>query len=190
MRKFFSVVLVGMAFSGFAQQGMPEHLQGRISYPLINEHPWAGVIDQKHGALPYDSSLQYRVMVDLYDRVKNPDQVYSPVSETARTLNLIAAYGVPADQIQMAVIVHGGAIDAFLGPEAYKERFGQENPNLPLIRKLYDLGVRFYVCSQSLGFRNLPNEDMCEQAEIALSAKTSMILLDQRGYSYLDVNGD
>ncbi len=189
LMRYLPLLCFLMAFHcGYTQ--LPAHLEGRVSYPVIEGHPWAGVIDQPNSALPYDPSVEYKVMVDVYDQVKDPGTVFSPVSEVARTFNLIAAHGVPKDKISMAVIIHGGALDAFLSQSAFREKFRQDNPNLELIRELHEAGVKFYVCSQSLAFRNMENDEMCGEMEIALSAKTSMILLDQRGYSYLDVNED
>lgn len=184
------LVLLISGMSGLAMAQLPEHIQGKISYPVLDQSPWMGVIDWNDSALPFDSTIEYKVMVDVYDKVKEPADVYGALSETARTYNLLAAHGVPQEKIQMAVIVHGGALDAFFTNEAYQERFRVDNPNMPLIEKLSSLGVKFYVCSQSMAFRNVANESMCESAEIALSAKTSMIILDQHGYSYLNVNED
>lgn len=184
------LVLFIMGISGMTMAQLPEHLQGKVSYPVLDQIPWIGVIDWDHSALPYDSTIDYKVMVDVYDKVKEPSDVYGALSETARTYNLLAAHGVPLEKIQMAVIVHGGALDAFFTNEAYQEKFRVDNPNMSLIDELSSLGVKFYVCSQSMAFRNIANESMCEATDIAISAKTSMIILDQHGYSYLNVNED
>ncbi len=190
MRICTLLIIFFVGASGLALAQMPEHLQGKVSYPVLDQNPWIGVIDWNASALPYDSTIEYKVMVDVYDKVKEPSDMYAALGETARTYNLLAAHGVPKEKIQMAVIVHGGALDAFFTNEAYQEKFRVDNPNMALIKELSSLGVKFYVCSQSMAFRNIPNESMCTSAEIALSAKTSMILLDQHGYSYLNVNED
>ena len=163
-------------------------MSGRITYPVFDQETWIGVIEGAHPAVPYDETIDYKVMIDTYDRVDNTSGTYSPLNTAARTYNLLAALGVPDDKISMALIIHGGAVDAFLSDEAYQARFNRDNPNLPLIRAMHAQGVKFYVCGQTLGFRNIPNEDMCEEAEVTLSAKTAMIIFDQRGYSYLNVN--
>ena len=48
----------------------------------------------------------------------------------------------------------------------------------------------FYVCGQNLGFFNLPPEDLMPEIDIAISAKTTLIALDQMGYTYMNVNSD
>ena len=49
-------------------------------------------------------------------------------------------------------------------------------------------GVEFYVCAQVLAFRNIPFENISKDIDIAVSAKTALMTLDQMGYTYMNVN--
>lgn len=167
---------------------MPSHLEGKVMYPVLDQDPWVGVIKTIHTALPYDSSLTYKIMIDVYDQVKDSVAIHGALREAGRTYNLLAANGVPLKKIMMAVIVYGQAINAILNDAVYEEKYGVQNPNLELINAMHSKGVAFYVCSQNLGFLNIPNESLYAPIEVALSAKTAIITLDQMGYSYLDVN--
>ena len=62
--------------------------------------------------------------------------------------------------------------------------------NSEALRVYKESGVQFYVCGQSLGFMNIPQEDLAPEIDISISAKTAFIILDQRGYTYMNVNQD
>ncbi|MDU8885949.1 DsrE family protein [Yeosuana sp. MJ-SS3] len=177
-------------FYTYAQDSLPQHLKGKIKYPVIDVHPMVGVLDIDSNALHYDASIDYKIVIDAYDKMKDSTQVYKPLSEVARIYNLNIANGVPEDKLQLAMVYHSFNMDPLLNDESYQAKYGIDNPNTELISTLKDLGVHFYVCGQLLGFFNVPSENLASQIEIAVSAKTALITLDQMGYSYLNVNED
>jgi intracellular sulfur oxidation DsrE/DsrF family protein len=105
--------------------------------------------------------------------------------EAARIYNLTLATGVPPEKISMALVIHGDAISDIYNDQAHKKEFGNENPNTELIKVFKKLGIHLFVCGQNLGYRNIPIENLAPEIEIALSAKTAFIVLDQKGYTYL-----
>jgi len=189
-----NVILISIAIfistNIFSQDSLPPHLKGKIKYPVIDVHPMVGVLEIDSNALHYDASIDYKVVIDTYDNMKDSTQVYKPFSEAARTYNLNIANGVPNDKLQMAVVYHNFSMDPILNNESYKAKYGINNPNSELISALKNLGVHFYVCGQLLGFMNIPIENLEPEIEVAISAKTALITLDQMGYSYLNVNKD
>ena len=86
--------------------------------------------------LKYNKDLNYRIAIDVYDRVGDSTQVMSTLREVARTFNLNVANGVPKRKIEMAVVVHGGAISGILNEAAYQERYGVSNPNIQVIKMM------------------------------------------------------
>ncbi|REG85363.1 DsrE family protein [Algoriphagus antarcticus] len=193
MKLFFCSVFVLMlvGFSGaFAQGEMPNHIKENISYPVLDFHPWVGVMPIANGALPYDPTLDYKIALDLYGKVKDSTAIHPVILEVARTYNLTIANGVPADQIQIAAIIHGGLVQAILSEEDYQKKYQTTNPNLAAIKALEDVGVTFYVCGQSLGFNNILPDRITPMVKVAVSAKTAFVTLDQMDYSYLNVSED
>ena len=85
------------------------------------------------------------------------------------------AAGIPRENIQLAVVVHGQATNDLLTPEAYAARFdGAENPNAPLIVALASEGVRIIPCGQSAAGLGLDETaDLLPGVEVALSAMTA-----------------
>jgi len=102
----------------------------------------------------------------------------------ARFVNMHAAAGVPLDNIDLAVVVHGGAVRDLLTDEARAARdFGEVNPSGAMVREMLDAGVRFIVCGQSMAGSNVGPDDLIPGVEIALSAMTAHALLQQQGYT-------
>ena len=186
MKKILILSLIVVSNSLFAQ--LPEHLEGKMTYPVFDFHEWVGVAKTKAKALKYDKDLDYKIVVDVTDKVSDSTKVMSTLLEVARTYNLNIANGVPKRKLKMAVVVHGGAFYGILNDEAYQEKYGTTNPNLEAIKIMKKEGVEFYVCSQILSFRNTPPENISKDIEIAVSAKTALITLDQMGYTYMNVN--
>jgi len=177
-------------FNCFAQDSPPAHLKGKISYPAINVHMYSGVIDVEHDAMKYDASIDYKIVIDVYDKIQDSSKLHSPIREVARIFNLNVANGVPKEKLKMAAVVHYVGIDAILNDTAYEKKYGIKNPNVEAIKKLAELGVNFYVCGQNLGMYNMTNEELLPEIQVALSAKNAFITLDQRGYTYINVNRD
>ena len=153
----------------FAQ--LPAHLEGKMSYPVFDFHPWVGVADNKSKVLDYDRNLDYKVIIDVYARHKDSTSVMGTLQEVARTYNLNVANGVKQRKLKMAVVIHGGAISGILNEEAYQEKFKTSNPNIEVIKLMKKEGIKFSVCGQNLAFRQTPPEDVLKDIEIALSAK-------------------
>ncbi len=193
MKKFLTLILlVSLAsqVNSFAQMTMPDHIKDKMTYPVLDFAPWVGVIPILDPVMPYDPALTYKIAIDIYGTFKDSAMVYEPFTEIARTYNLHIANGVPAEKIKIAAIVHGGLSRAVLSNEAYKEKYGIDNPNILALQELKKVGVEFYLCGQSMSFLKIPQEDITPEVKVAISAKTTFVALDQMGYTYMDVSGN
>ncbi|TNF41394.1 MAG: hypothetical protein EP311_07275 [Cytophagales bacterium] len=193
MKKIFLGILLSflsLSQELIAQQEMPEFIKNKITYPVLDFHPWVGVIPIENPGLPYDSSIEYKVAIDLYGRVKDSTAIHPVILEVARTFNLGIANGVPAEKLKIVGIVHGGLTAAVFSDEEYQKKYGIPNPNLPAIQKLKEVGVEFFICGQSMSFWNNTKEQITPMVTPVISAKFAFITLDQRGYSYLNVSED
>ena len=185
---FFVLILVSLSPS--FSQNMPPHIAEKITYPLLDFAPWVGVIPIENAAMPYDPSLDYKIAIDAYGTVKDSTKIHSVFTEIARTYNLHIANGVPADKIEIVAVIHGGLSLAAGTDAAYQEKYGLDNPNILAIKELEKVGVKFLMCGQSMSFRKVSAESITPQVKIALSAKTAFVMLDQMGFSYLNVSDD
>lgn len=116
---------------------------------------------------------------------KDEEELNTGLVSVARYLNMHGRNGVAAKDMTVAVVAHGPALKALLGDEAFKARFGVENPNTELVAKLQAAGVQFYVCGQSMAFGGVDKNELVETAEVALSAMTMLTILQSDGYALL-----
>lgn len=102
----------------------------------------------------------------------------------ARFLNMHADAGVAPENMRLAVVVHGTAVQDVTNAAHYGGMFGgAENANAALVAALLGHGVRIVVCGQSAAFAGVERDDLLPGVEMALSAMTAHALLQQEGYS-------
>ncbi|MEO9946074.1 MAG: DsrE family protein [Paraglaciecola sp.] len=101
----------------------------------------------------------------------------------ARFYNMHVANGIPTKNIDLVVVVHGGATNELRNGKSYQAKYGKENPNNELIKTLIANEVQFVQCGQSAAYHQVDNEDMIEGVDMALSAMTAHVLLAEKGYS-------
>jgi intracellular sulfur oxidation DsrE/DsrF family protein len=186
--KKLSLILICILFPTIVFAQMPAHLEGKLTYPVFDFHEWTGVIKTKAKALDYNKDLEYKIAIDITDKISDSTQIMATLVEVARTYNLNVVNGVPRKKLDVAVVIHGSAIYGILNEEAYQAKFGVPNPNIAVIKEMKKEGIKFYVCAQILAFRQVPEENVIKDIDLALSAKTALSTLDLMGYAYMNVN--
>ena len=93
----------------------------------------------------------------------------------ARFINMHVAAGVAEDNIRIAVVVHGKAVNDLLARG--------DNASADMVQIMIEHGVRFIVCGQSAAAYGVTHDEMIPGVEMALSAMTAHALLQQRGYT-------
>lgn len=107
------------------------------------------------------------------------------VDSIARFVNMNVEAGVSLDNLDVAVVIHGAATPILLDNGAYRERFGVDNPNIPLFQALTDAGVRLYGCAQAMAIFDVPRDRAAPQIQVALSAMNAVVALQAEGYHLL-----
>jgi len=173
-----AAAIVGIATSGFA--GATQSA-GFWQYPAIKgygpEHVWPGVVERPQ------ARATYKALFDLTQGKAAADKVNPGLDHIARTINIFAAAGVPLRQLKFAVIIHGPATQIVLGAAAYQAKFGHPNPNLAVIAALRKAGVDLMVCGNALGDMHLTPAQVNPDIHVALSALSTVIILQNRGYA-------
>ena len=133
----------------------------------INAQEWKTPIIKGYGEVIYfdqaesqlNKNLEYKFIFDIKsNQVKNG--VNKGLWTIARTLNLFELSGVPNKKIELVASIHGEATFITLNNNAYRDKFGRDNPNLNLIKQLKENGVELYVCSQATASRKINNRDL------------------------------
>ena len=128
------------------------------------------------------TDLDYKVAFEIATAPSQPDRQNTALNTVARYLNMHAQAGVPRQRIHAAVVVHGPAGWELLDDEAYRARHGTNNPNAELVRELIGAGTRVILCGQTAAARGIPTDRLIEGVDLALSAMTAFVVLQEEGY--------
>jgi len=150
------------------------------SGPIIDGFGAVYAVPNADYATPADHI--YRVVFDVSASPDAPDELNASINTLARFLNMHAQAGVPPENLQLALVLHGGAGKDALRHDAYRTRFGTENPNLALLEGLQQAGVRIYLCGQTASHRGYSKKDLAAPVRLALSAMTALVTLQAEGY--------
>ena len=131
---------------------------------------------------PTDTNAEFKVVFDVMNSPESPSEINKTIETAARFLNMHVRDGVPREQLHVALVVHNKATKDIITNEAYRNRYGVDNPNAGLVRSLLDQGVAVILCGQSSYSRNFPMEITQEGVQLALSAMTAIIQLRNEGY--------
>ncbi len=103
----------------------------------------------------------------------------------ARFINMHVEAGVPVENIELAIVVHGKASWELTHDAWYKAKTETDevNANAPLLAALLEEGVKIVLCGQSAAWHGIAREDLLPGIEMSLSAMTAHALLQQQGYS-------
>jgi intracellular sulfur oxidation DsrE/DsrF family protein len=91
--------------------------------------------------------------------------------------------GVPIDNIDVALVVHGKASYDLMTDVAFAEKFSKKNPSSTLLTQLLKNKVKIFVCGQSSSHLGLTKTLFNNDIEMSLSAMTANALLQQEGYT-------
>ncbi len=173
-----TAVTIGLTAAGTAGASQPA---GFWHYPAIKgfgpEHTWPGVVVRPH------PGTTYKALFDLTQGKAAADKVNPGLDHIARTVNIFAGAGVPVGHLKFEVIIHGPATPIVLSAAAYQAKFGHPNPNLAVIAALRKAGVTLMVCGNALGDMHLTPAQVNPQIHVALSALSTVIILQNQGYA-------
>ncbi len=126
----------------------------------------------------------------VFDATANaqPADVNKGLDRVARLLNLYGVSGRKPQDVKITIVLHGEATKSVLNDSAYQARFQTEqNPNLPLIRALQQVGVEVLVCGQALNYKGFPDAEVAAGIPIAAAALTVVINRQMDGYAYFPI---
>lgn len=157
---------------GFAQE--------KKAGPVIQEYGKVWSIDSTSYSV--EREMVFKVVFDIMSSPKDSTALNRSIETAARFLNMHAQNQVPLEQMKVALVVHGKASKDLFTNEAYRNRYGTDNPNAALITQLLNAGTEFILCGQSSKSRNIPIADTLDGVQLSLSAMTALIQLQNDGY--------
>ncbi len=130
-----------------------------------------------------DTTSILKVVFDV-NRSFDEAQPNKLIETAARYLNMHENAGVDPGNMQVAIVLHGKAVQDALNDDSYKKKFPEvtSNPNLPLIKALSENGVEIIICGQSATHYNVNRDNTSKDIEFALSAMTALVQLQNDNY--------
>jgi len=132
-----------------------------------------------------DPDKVYKVVFDVHNSPEDPTAVNPMLVTLARFLNMHASAGVPVENLRAVGVIHNRASKDAMNNEAYREKFGVDNPNIALMEALEAAGAKIYMCGQSIHARGVDPDRMAEPVKTALSAMTVFLSLQSEGYTLI-----
>ncbi len=164
-----------------------------FSIGIAQEEKKAGPIIANYGKVwPIENSdyktnlnAEFKVVFDIMGSPESPEDINKTIETAARFLNMHTQSGVPREQLKVALVVHNKASKDIIHNEAYRSRYGVDNPNYEMVKALMEAGTEIIFCGQSSKSRNFPKEDLIPGCKIALSAMTALIQFQNEGYQLI-----
>lgn len=165
------VLAAALSWGGLAQAQEREFTPG----PVIADY---GAVAEVPGAEPLPEDARFSVAFDIAEAAED-GAVSRRLESAVRFINMHARAGVAAENVRVAIVVHGGAHRDLLARSAD----GGDNPNAGLIAALIAQGAEIYLCGQTAAYYGVDAEDLLPGVRMSLSAMTAHALLQQRGYT-------
>lgn len=132
-----------------------------------------------------DPSIDYKIAWGIGSGAKDLTAEVNPTLPIiARYVNTLAKWGVPEAKRHIIVMFHQRSddFDIVLGNEAFKAKYGKDNPNVALIAALKKAGVEFRACGQAVVGRKIDAKDVNPDIQIDLWAMTTFMNLQMKGF--------
>lgn len=188
MRYAFNIVLltgwlVALVGMGWTAPSAAQPLVDPVSGPVIDGFGETYPVEAPSFPTPTDPS--YKMLFDISTSPDVPDALSAQLNTVARFLNMHARAGVPREQMEVAIVLHGTAGKYALSRDAYRTRYDVAHTNMALMEALHDAGVDLYLCGQTAMHRGFPPHQLAPSVDLALSAMTVMASLSADGYTVI-----
>jgi intracellular sulfur oxidation DsrE/DsrF family protein len=156
--------------------------QQRVN-PVIKKA--GGVFEVPDAKEKPDPIMPYKIVIEVVSASDNPKEVNQALNNVARLINLHVSGGVPKENLNVVVAIHGEATYTITDSKTYEKKYDSPNPNLALYKELAEAGVKLVVCGQSLIARNVDRATITPEIKIATSMLTTVTTHQLLGYAYL-----
>jgi len=149
---------------------------------------YGAVYTVKDADLLLDTDKNYKVIFDVYSDEKKAGTMNPLVNTVARFINMHAQNGVPQENMDVILVLHGAATKNALNEKSFKKKYKTKHPNADLIQALSENDVKVYVCGQSLLYKGYDAKDVSEYVQVSLSALTALVKYQSEGYQIINFN--
>jgi intracellular sulfur oxidation DsrE/DsrF family protein len=132
-----------------------------------------------------DPNMQYKIVFEASVEAFDSSVIYPPLEHLARLYNLHAYGGVPQKNLDVVLVIGGNGIAVEMTNEAYKKRYGLDNPNLKILSQLKEAGIKLNGCAQATLKHHIdPATEVNPDVKLVFSRLTTISMLQLKGYAY------
>ncbi len=130
-----------------------------------------------------DPSLHYKIIVEASEKLEDSTAIYPPLEHVARLYNLHVYGGVPQNRLDVAMVIWGPPVTVVMNNEAYKKKYGVDNPNIKIIEAMKVAGIKLFACGQSIMKNKIDPATVNPEITIAVSRFTTVSTYQLKGYA-------
>ncbi len=159
--------------------------QVKVKGNVIPEYGYTYAVPDPSFKTEKDSN--FKVVFDI-DRSFESTEPNKLIETAARFLNMHQNAGVPLENMEVALVLHGNAVKDVLSNEFYVKEYTEadHNPNIGLIEALSENGVEIILCGQSAAHHGVTKEKADKNVLFALSAMTALVQLQNENYRLIN----
>lgn len=132
-----------------------------------------------------DPNMQYKIVFEASVEAFDSSILYPPLEHLARLYNLHTYGGVPQKNLEVILVIGGNGIAVEMTNEAYKKRYGLDNPNLKILSQLKEAGIKLNGCAQATLKHHIdPATEVNPDITLVFSRLTTISMLQLKGYAY------
>jgi intracellular sulfur oxidation DsrE/DsrF family protein len=144
-----------------------------------------GYVEIPGAGVPINPQRSYKVIVDGLNAAASPTALLPALGRASLIVNALTVGHVPAAGRKVVLLFPGPAVDGLLRSEAYREKFGVDNPNLKVIEQLAAAGAELFVCGQHMANHKLGMDMLAPAIKLTTAASIVLITYQNDGYAVL-----
>ena len=144
--------------------------------------PAFGKVASVDSDMKLDSKSELKLCFDVAEKAAR--SINQTFDSAARFINLNVESGADANNISVAIVIHGSAAIDVTKPDFYaNSNDGKTNPNVNVIAELQKNRTTIYLCGQTAAWRGIKKDDLLPGVKMAPSAMTAHAILQQDGFA-------
>ena len=159
-------------------------------YPLIKNSEWSLALPVLGVTEKIDPAMKYKLLfaMEVWGRDSaGKTKINEGLAEIGRIINLHIAAGVPKENLELAIVIHGAPMNVYLKNEVYQKKFKTNNPNLDILKQFIEIKTNLIACGQAEIYFNIPASDMIPEVKTAYSAKVALSTYQLKGYVLFNI---
>ena len=173
MKKLISTTLILLSNIIYAQEWVTPVIDGygKIKY-------------NKDVAVQPDNNLGYKIVYKITTG-ETREGINKGLNGIAHAINMLGCADIKSNAVNIVATIQGAATKIILNDEAYQEMYGKKNPNTKVIELLSKYGVKLFVCSQEIAYKNIKETQINKNITQALSGSRVLLNYQLNGFALM-----